>query len=229
MATLVMSDAYPDFCRAMEQKGHRVAATDAVAALPAPEQRHADLQLLRLRDRLFILSECTQLREVLRDYQPTVCVNPVQPQYPNNIALNFLYQNHKLFGRPDFIDPQLKAFCDECGIETVYMKQGYARCTTLALSNHAAITADNGVQKTLAANGVDVLLIDGGGIRLEGYDKGFIGGASCVIENTAYFFGNAAALKDYAQIIGFCGKYGFSVQSICPGIPLTDIGGAVVL
>lgn len=228
MATIVMSDAYPPFCNALRQLGHTVIPTDTVSILPKPEQCHADLQVLKIEDKLFALSECANLRERLAAYQPTI-VSGVGKNYPHNIVLNFLYHNSRIYGRTDCMAAALTQFCKKRRMTPVFMKQGYARCTTLVLNDSAAVTADDGVYQTLTRNGAEVLKIQGDGIRLDGYDKGFIGGASCVIANTVYFFGNAAVLKDYSQITGFCGKYGFSVQNICPGIPLTDIGGAVVL
>lgn len=63
-------------------------------------------------------------------------------------------------------------------IEIVNINQGYARCSTLILNNRTAVTADISVKNALEKDGAKVLLISSGDIKLEGYDYGFIGGAS---------------------------------------------------
>lgn len=229
MKSVVMSSSYPELCGALEAEGFTVIPTDKAEALPSPEQQHADLQLLVISDRLFLLKESTTLKNKLWEYDPLICSQPIGNTYPDNIALNMLLLDNRIYGRTDHIEPLLKDYCREKGIELVFMKQGYARCTTLALNDEAVITADKGVRDKLIDHGAEVLLINGDGIRLDGYDRGFIGGATMVCGNMVYFFGNAARLAEYAEINSFCEKYGFLTKIICPEIPLTDIGGAVVL
>ena len=46
----------------------------------------------------------------------------------------------------------------------------------------------------------NVTLISQGGIKLDGYSYGFIGGASCVAEDTVYFFGDIKKHRNYGEI-----------------------------
>ena len=120
-------------------------------------------------------------------------------------------------------------YCKNNGIKTVNVNQGYARCSTLIVAQNAAITADKSIEKALKSNGAEALLISEGNIRLEGFDYGFIGGASCTDEKTVYFFGNVKKHPDYEKIKAFCDRYNSNIEILCEDEPLTDIGGAVLI
>ena len=119
-------------------------------------------------------------------------------------------------------------YCEENNIKTVNINQGYARCSTLVLNEKALITSDLSIEKALKKDGVEVLLISSGNIILDGYDYGFIGGASGKIdENTVVFLGNVTNHPDYRRIENFCENHNISIKIICKDMPLTDIGGIV--
>ena len=73
-----------------------------------------------------------------------------------------------------------------------------------------------------------VLLIEKGHIELPGFDYGFIGGASFVYEDKVIFFGNIERHPDFENIKDFieATEYELIYNN---SIPLTDIGGAVIL
>ena len=75
-----------------------------------------------------------------------------------------------------------------------------------------------------------MLLIPSGDIKLEGYDYGFIGGASGKIsDNTVVFFGNAEMHPCYSSIRELCLKNKIAIKILCKNMPLTDVGGIVKL
>ena len=75
-----------------------------------------------------------------------------------------------------------------------------------------------------------MLLISSGDIKLEGYDYGFIGGASGKIsDNTVVFFGNAEMHPRYSSIRELCYKNKIEIKILCKTMPLTDVGGIVKL
>ena len=66
-------------------------------------------------------------------------------------------------------------------------------------------------------------------IELKGYDYGFIGGAGFYDSGKVYFFGNIKNHPDYDKIKEFI-KYNNSIiEIICQDMPITDIGGAVII
>ena len=83
------------------------------------------------------------------------------------------------------------------------------------------------IKKALESNGAEVLKIREGHIALEGYNYGFIGGASGRIDNKIIFFGNIQNHLDYDKIKSFIYEHNKEIQIICAQMPLTDIGGIV--
>ncbi len=106
------------------------------------------------------------------------------------MALNCLYISGKLYGREEAIDVSVKKITAmKNGIEIVDVKQGYTRCSTAVIGKNSAITADSTIYNALTKNGIDVLKIDSGSVRLDGYGYGFIGGACTMIDDdTVAFF-----------------------------------------
>lgn len=228
MSTFVMSDKYPCFVREIERLGHSVISSDTVSVFPKPEQQHADMQVLLINDSLFILNECLSLAEKLSNKNLCFCGNYAGNKYPENILLNFLFIGNTLYGKLSAIDKNLLDYCSENNIKTVNVNQGYARCATLVLNNKAAITSDVSIEKALRTNGVEVLVISQGNIALDGYNYGFIGGASGKIDrNTIVFFGNITRHPDFDLIKAFCNKHNTEIKILCNNIPVTDIGGIV--
>lgn len=228
MSTFVMSDKYPCFVREIENLGHTVISSDTVDIFPIPEQKHADMQILPINSDIFILNECTALAQKIPNDRLIYCDKKAGKKYPENILLNFLFLNNILYGKLSAIDKNLIDFCEENSIKTVNINQGYARCSTLVLNEKALITSDLSIEKALKKNGVEVLLISSGNIILDGYDYGFIGGASGKIdENTVVFLGNITNHPDYRRIENICENHNTSIKIICKDMPLTDIGGIV--
>ena len=114
------------------------------------------------------------------------------------------------------------------GKRIIDVKQGYARCSVCLLGTKGAITADGGIGAVLRKLDVEVLEIQSGGIELCGYNYGFIGGASLVVDKTAVFFGNVEDHPDGKKILDFVRSKGFEAEY--PGsFPLTDFGSAVIV
>ena len=228
MSTFVMSDKYPCFVREIENLGHTVISSDTVDIFPISEQKHADMQILPINSDIFILNECTVLAQKIPNDRLIYCDKKAGKKYPENILLNFLFLNNTLYGKLSAIDKNLIDFCEENNIKTVNINQGYARCSTLVLNEKALITSDLSIEKALKKDGVEVLLISYGNVILDGYDYGFIGGASGKIdENTVVFLGNVTNHPDYRRIENFCENHNTSIKIICKDMPLTDIGGIV--
>lgn len=228
MSTFVMSDKYPCFVREIEKLGHTVISSDTVDMFPIPEQKHADMQILPINNDIFILNECTVLAKNIPNDRLIYCDKKAGKKYPENILLNFLFLNNTLYGKLSAIDKNLLDYCEENNIKTVNINQGYARCSTLVLNENAVITSDLSIEKALKNDGVEVLLISSGNIILDGYDYGFIGGASGKIDNnTVVFLGNVKNHPDYRKIENFCENHNISIRIICKDMPLTDIGGIV--
>ena len=214
MKKLVMSKKYPCFCEELNKFGYEIIPTKKIKTFLEPEQYHADMQILCIKNKVITLDDC---------------IKKPGKNYPENILLNCLYHNNKLYGKLSATDSSVREYCRENNIETVNVNQGYTRCSTLVVNDKAVITADKSIEKGMKNNGVEVLLISAGNIVLEGFDYGFIGGASFSDNNTIYFFGDITKHPDYNKIKEFTSKHNSIIEILCKTQPLTDIGGAVLI
>lgn len=214
MKKLVMSKKYPCFCEELNKFGYEIIPTKKINTFLEPEQYHADMQILCIKNKVITLVDC---------------IKKPGKNYPENILLNCLYHNNKLYGKLSATDSSVREYCRENNIETVNVNQGYTRCSTLVVNDKAVITADKSIEKAMKNNGVEVLLISAGNIVLEGFDYGFIGGASFSDNNTIYFFGDITKHPDYNKIKEFTSKHNSIIEILCKTQPLTDIGGAVLI
>ena len=155
----------------------------------------------------------------------TLSERSLSDKYPNDILFDAIRTERLLVGNLKHTVPEL--FGD--GIKAVNVRQGYALCSTLLLDG-AAISSDVGICDALRKNGYEALQIQSGGIRLNGYGYGFIGGASAVLqrEKAVLFFGNVYKHPDGERIVRFCEERGYKVY--CDeGTPLTDCGGVKII
>ncbi|MBQ9914734.1 MAG: hypothetical protein IJO50_01185 [Clostridia bacterium] len=143
--------------------------------------------------------------------------------YPGDIAYNVLITEYCAFSRADCTDKVLKKCLKEQKKPLISVSQGYARCSTLSFGT-SMITADPTLCGAGKEAGLTVLSISPGHILLPGYDYGFIGGASGLLDGkTICFFGGLDTHPEGVTIRKFIENQGFSVMDI-PGKPLTDIG-----
>lgn len=230
MSSFVMSDEYPKITKAFKSLVSEIIPSDKILQFNTPEQRHIDMQMLRINDSIFLLQECVSLRKKLENkgYNIILCENYISRNYPYCVALNCLYIGGKLYGREEAVDNSVKRYCRENGIEIVNVNQGYTRCSTAVIGKNSAITADSTIYSELMSNGIDVLKIDSGSIRLDGYDYGFIGGASAKPDDsTIVFFGDIKTHPSFREIEKFCIIHNVKIINLIENEILTDIGGAV--
>ena len=195
------------------------------SALDSRVASHPDMLLFKLGEKLLVskdyyreaksevdrIIEATALSLILTD-------DNFGKYYPEDIKFNaFIICDH-MVGNTEHISSELKS----SGIKQVNVKQGYAKCSTVVLEN-AVITADKGIYKAVHELGGDTLLVSENGITLDGYNCGFIGGASGVCDNKVFFCGNITKHADYDSISEFCSDHGYKVISLSDE-PLYDVG-----
>ncbi len=144
--------------------------------------------------------------------------------YPHDIAFDALKIKNTLFCLEKHTSPEIILDAEK----VVNIKQGYAKCSSLVMGE-AVITADKRICEAVTSNGFDCLLISPQGIELDGYSRGFIGGASAVIEEekSVIFFGNISLHPSYKEISDFCEEKGYKLQYHCNSYP-KDLGGSLL-
>lgn len=111
----------------------------------------------------------------------------------------------------------------------IAVNQGYTKCSVCVVSDDAIITADSAIASRAADAGMDVCQIQPGHILLEGFDYGFIGGASFLLnEKRLAFTGTLEQHPDKERVFAFLAKHGVEPVFLT-NEPVFDIGGAVAL
>lgn len=110
----------------------------------------------------------------------------------------------------------------------ILVRQGYARCAVSVVNEHSIITADASVSRAAKKAGMDVLDITPGHVVLDGYDTGFIGGASFLIDDKMLFTGTLDKHPDKERIAAFLAKHGKTPVYLTDA-PVFDIGGAILV
>ena len=197
---------------------------------------HADMLIFAIDDTIFCNENYYQkhisIFEQIKSYGYKINSSTftVSQKYPNDVALNQARIGKSIFGYSQSCDKSILKYLSEHGYTYHSVKQGYAKCSTLILGDNAIISADTNIVSTAKKLNIDTLKIENGSdeIILNGYDYGFIGGASAVYENKVFFFGNLSLHSQGKEISDFCKKNGFLPISIGTK-KLCDVGGAIIL
>lgn len=196
--------------------------------LQAPVASHADM-LAILLGRELTMSEYyySAHKEIFDGF----CVKTTEeshfPDYPRDVLFNAFFARGSLYCKRSSVSCAVLSYAQERGYKVVDVKQGYAKCS-VALMPNGCITSDTSLCRALRENGENVLMIPQGGVRLCGYEYGFIGGASFYCDGRLYFFGDAKRLEDWDKIKRFCAEINAEAVMLTDS-ELTDVGGAIVL
>lgn len=194
---------------------------------------HADLSILHLGGERLLLAPTLKgsgFARELYDAGALVEFPDVQQteKYPDDAQYNVcIVGRNVIFHRAGLPDCFVEYLTIEPFEHYVNCKQGYTRCAICIVDANALITADRGIAKAAEASGFDVLLIEPGFIRLDGFPYGFIGGASFKLsQNTLAFTGSLDAHPDCDRILRFLRQHGIKALFLTQE-PIFDIGTAI--
>ena len=219
----------------LNELGFSVIPLPPFSRLAPPVASHPDRLLLPLGDRLFVhrdyYAEAPSLIDrIAAESGLTLCAVDTQifAEYPNDIALNSFVVGKYLIGRTDKTPAAILDYANTLGYEPIFVKQGYAKCSTVPLGDSAIITADPSIEKAARTLDIATLLISAGGVSLPGYDYGFLGGACGVCDKRVFFCGDPSSHPNGAAIVAFCEVHGFDVLAL-HGASLFDVGSIFFL
>lgn len=226
---LLLGESVPQNCRkTLTESGYAFEILPPWNALPKPIRTHPDMLVYQLRDGLLLAGDYYRENKQFFDklsVSLTVDESIHGGEYPWHCALNALRMGTTVFGNAK----ALSAYIVKDAENLKNVRQGYANCSTCAVCENAAITADCGMAHAMSKNAIDVMLISSGNILLPGYDTGFIGGAALTLSyDTIAFFGNPMRHPDGQKIIAYIESRGKKVFSLSDDI-LLDCGGAILL
>ena len=146
--------------------------------------------------------------------------------YPNDALLCACYTGKYLIYNPKTVDSSI---LKNLHSELIPVNQGYTKCSVCVVAKDAIITSDRAIASKALQVGMDVLLIEPGHIKLDGFDYGFIGGATFLInEKMLAFTGTLTAHPDKNRILAFLKTHHLEPVFLTDD-PIFDIGGAVAL
>lgn len=223
---LIISPLMPEKCRqALTAIGFELVNAAPLGGVQHGLKYHPDMQLADAGDGVWVCAP-----EVFDYYKPhfdgtglrLICGESTpQHNYPSDIAYNVAVVGR--FAVHNFRHTD-SVYLENSHFERISVSQGYSKCSLCIVNDSAAITADRGICDALSEHGVDVLLIRQGFVELSGYDYGFIGGASGLIDDGLLAFcGNLDLHPDGETIKKFCAAHG--VQTLSLGSrELVDVG-----
>lgn len=148
------------------------------------------------------------------------------PVYPKDVSYNAVVTKDYLIHNLAFTNPLLLKYSEAMNKKRISVKQGYTKCSTVVVDHDTFITSDQGIYQAVKDHG-KVLLVQPGHVHLEGYDFGFLGGTSGIIEDTLVFHGDLSKHPDFPIIKAFV-ETAQKKLLYYKDFPLTDIGSILV-
>lgn len=196
--------------------------------LAEPVCCHADMQITQIDRRSLVYSKSinpTTLEE-LKNAGITMYEGnrDLTLKYPGNIAYNVLKVGRNIYHNTKFTDCVVKDIFEKIGCNFIYVKQGYAGCSSIYIKDFI-LTTDEGIEKKARTLGDKCFYFNGDDIILKGYNRGFIGGSSGYIEDLGLLLtGTLDKLKEGNKVRGFLEKENINVIELSD-MPIEDIGG----
>ena len=192
-------------------------------------KNHADIQLCRIDNHFFVhpLFDQKTFEKINNNAKVTRCGKFLSELYPSDASYNVCYTGKYLIHNLNYTAPEILTFCKSRNITSIHINQGYARCSILPVNAEAVITADKKSADILKKSVIDVLLIQNGFIKLEGFKYGFIGGCCGISGDRIFFTGNLNKHPDEDKILSFINKYGKKAEFLSE--ELIDIGSIFFL
>ena len=233
----VVSEQIPQLAEIrLRELGYRIQKLPPHPALPAPVASHPDMLLFFAPDAIL----CTEsyLRIATRELTAIaravgLPIRPVAqdygPNYPHDILLNAASIGKYLFCLPSHTAKEIQAIPQ---ITLCAVRQGYAKCSTVPVGDHALITEDPSIATAAKAHGLEALQISPNNVRLPGYDTGFLGGACSYAPyhdpKELLMCGNLALHKEADAILAFLHRNGKKAVLLTDS-PLTDVGTVFII
>lgn len=192
---------------------------------------HADLQVAHLGGNKLLLSKKqSELGTKLMAYGFDVDYFEIKNgYYPYDCAVNAAFVGDNVICRQDILEEKLKKYIIGNNYKIINVNQGYSKCSVCVVDDNSIITEDESIKNACEMSGIDVLLIKKGFVKLDGFDYGFIGGASFKLDNkTLAFIGKIENHPDFQSVKDFLNKKEIVYISLGNTV-LTDIGSVIPL
>ena len=225
VTTLVIGEKYKKTAEYLNALGIKTLTLSENAHLDSEISCHADMLTLHLGENNFVLDAGQKiLAEHLTECGANVILQKgIGSPYPNDTILNKLILKGKIYGNFKCTNISNTAFLPE-NAEKINVNQGYTKCSIAPVSDNKALTSDFLIHEKLISYNIDCLYINPKVVYLKGYDNGFIGGSTGLINekiflSTGKIFDEniSVSLKEFIQSSGYLYDEATSEQ-------ITDLG-----
>lgn len=169
----------------------------------------------------------SDLRERHSDINIIVASEPLGRDFPADCAYNALCVGKYLFCRRGSISPSVTRLAEECGLEPLFIRQGYPACSAISLGD-GIISADEGMLRAAESVGLSAYRIEQGHISLPPHEYGFIGGASGICGDKLFFLGDYTRHPSADIIEVAAAEHSLEPVSLSDE-PLWDLGGLIFI
>ena len=228
--------APPQMEQLLRDRGYDTVRLHRNPRLPEPVAAHPDLSVFFAPDAVYTTAQYAVLAE---QALAVICRRVGRPLrtvakdvggcYPGDVLLDALPLGSRLFCLPGATAQELTG---HPAYRVVPVRQGYAKCSALPVGTNALASADPSILAAAERDGLEVLRLSPGGIRLDGYNTGFIGGAASFAPygkpDECFFCGDLQMHPDGAALRAFLAAHGMTCRGL-PGLPLTDIGTVYIV
>lgn len=235
--TLFLSNSEPAVVEKLHQLGYETLICSPNNNITGSVSAHADCALFSPDNKTYfceqgnynnIVNYFTKGEEQLKNGDIKIIpINGIKSPYPDDVKLNCKCFGKYILCNSDCISKEIADFAHFNSFELIHCNQGYSACSTVKLSDNAAITDDSSVYYTLSSIGIDCIKVSKGSVKLKGFDYGFIGGCCGLIEkNSIVFTGNIDTHADAELIKSFLSKHNIEYINLTDD-EMIDIGGII--
>ena len=215
----------PDIENALYCYAERIIKLPPLSALAEPVASHPDMLLWRVGNKIVTYEDYAKIAQdelsALSALGFEIITESVRPSasYPHDVRLNCALVGKHAIANLKYTSEHVMT----SGLKLLHANQGYTKCATVVVSDNAIITSDPSIFDAAKGAGIDALKISEGHVRLDGYDTGFIGGATGVTDEAVLFTGDLCSHPDARKIEEFCARHERRAISLTKA-PLYDYG-----
>ena len=196
--------------------------------IQGPLEGHADVCMFHNSFETVLAPDAPEyIQQELRNHGIAFCTGTKLSgsSHPCTATYNAAGSQGLLIHNTQFTEPKILSLYQSA--QTVHVKQGYSRCSTLILNHKAIITSDKGIASSLQRKKKKVLLVKSKNITLPGLPYGLFGGCCGIFRDTVFFAGSLSFLEEGEKINDFIIQEGFHIIELQPTI-LQDVGGIFI-
>lgn len=227
----IVSPAYPAVIADLKLHGIIPIAVPYCTDIQPQVGYHADMVCCHLQGNWLFCDNCIIEMSELKHlgFNLVSDSSRLYPDYPHDVLYNAAVLGNKLICNENTVHTGLLNKARELGMKILHCNQGYTKCSAAIVDENSIITSDPSIAESARAWGIDLLVISQGGIILEGYSHGFIGGCCGKISlNEIYFTGKLESHPDSKRIEDFIKSRGVAIIEGSSD-RLIDIGSIVLL